>query len=302
MSFPTDIKNAMRDCILKLFWPKDDIVAFFKNNACTAADINALGDHKAMHRYAIVDTMFNLLSTKPDQGLGQFRAMLQSLIGWAHFDPYYFDNLKKLNRADAERAIGHLQQLQEIRDHKIQELRKERERNEAEARAPKNTLLELKDQFISLLQGRTVGSKRGYALEDILQSLSKLSSLEVTEPFRVNGEQIDGSIKFDGEHYLVEAKWQDKAAANEAVYQFAGKIEGKMYGRGLFVSIHGFSDHVVSSLVAGKAIKTVFIDGADLTVVLEGLISFATMLDKKVKAAQTKGLIYIDAITGKGKM
>ena len=35
MSFPEDIKLAMRDCILKLLWPKDDIVAFFRNNSCT---------------------------------------------------------------------------------------------------------------------------------------------------------------------------------------------------------------------------------------------------------------------------
>lgn len=301
MSFPADIKNAMRDCILKLLWPKDDIVTFFKNSSCTSADIRVLGDYKVMHRHVIIDTMFNHLTNKPDEGLGPFRAMLQSLIGWTHFDPYYFDNLKKLNRADAERSIGHLRQLQEIRDHKIQEQRKERERKEAEAQRPKKPLPELKAQFISLLQGHVIGAKRGYALEEILQSLSKLESLETTEPFRFNGEQIDGSIKFDGEHYLVEAKWQDRAAANEGVYQFAGKIEGKMYGRGLFISIHGFSDHVVSSLVAGKAIKTVFIDGGDLILVLEGLISFSTMLDKKIKAAQTKGLIYIDAITGKEK-
>jgi hypothetical protein len=302
MSFPDDIKSAMRDCILKLLWPKGDIVEFFKNNSCTASDISALGDYKALHRYAIVDSMFAHLSRKPDQGLGQFRAMLQSLITWSHFDPYYFENLKKLNRGDAERAISHLKQLQEIRDHKLQEQRKERERKEAAAKAPSTTLPELKVKFIALLQGELEGAKRGYALEDVLQSLSKLSSLGATEPFRVNGEQIDGVIKYDGEHYLVEAKWQEKAASNEAVYQFAGKIEGKMYGRGIFFSIHGYSDHVVSSLVAGKAIKTIFVDGADLIVVLEGIIDFAQMLDRKIKAAQTKGLIYIDAVTGKPKL
>jgi Restriction endonuclease len=149
---------------------------------------------------------------------------------------------------------------------------------------------------------KSTSQKRGYALEDNLQSLSKLSALEVTEPFRVNCEQIDGAVKYDGEHYIMEAKWQEKAAANEAVYQFAGKIEGKMYGRGLFFSVHGFSDHVVTSLVQGKALKTVFVDGADLILVLEGIIGFAEMLDRKIKAAQTKGLIYVDAVTGKSKL
>lgn len=302
MTFPSDIKLSMRECVLKLFWPKDDIIAFFENNSCTKADIKAIGDHKTMHRYAIVDAMFDRLSNKPDEGLGQFRAMLQSLIGWKHFDTYYFDTLKKLNKSEAEQAISHLKQLQEIRDHKIQEQRKERERKEAAAKAPSATLPELKARFISLLQGEVVGAKRGYALEEILQALSTLYSLETTEPFRVNGEQIDGSVKYDGEHYIIEAKWQDKAAANEAIYQFAGKVEGKMYGRGFFISIHGFSEYVVGSLVTGKAIKTVFVDGADLIVVLEGFLSFTDMLDRKIKAAQTKGLIYIDARTGKSKI
>lgn len=302
MTFPSDIKLAMRDCILKLLWPKDDIVAFFENNSCTKADIKAIGAHKAMHRYAIVDTMFDNLAQKPDEGLGQFRAMLQSLITWKHFDSYYFDKLRKLNRSEAEAAITHLKQLQEIRDHNIQEQRKERERKEAAAKAPSTTLPDLKAKFISLLQGEMVGSKRGYALEEVLRELSILFFLETTEPFRVNGEQIDGSLKYDGEHYIIEAKWQDKAAANEAVYQFAGKIEGKMYGRGLFISIQGFSEHVVTSLVVGKAIKTVFVDGGDLVLVLEGFITFSEMLDRKIKAAQTKGLIYIDAITGRAKI
>lgn len=302
MSFPEDIKFAMRDCILKLLWAKGDIVSFFKNNSCTTSDINAIGDQSTLSRAAIVGAMFDHLSAKPDHGLGQFRAMLQSLIGWSHFDPYYFNKLKKLNRGEAERAIAHLKQLQEIRDHKLQEQRKERERKEAAAKSPKVTLPELKARFIALLQGEVVGAKRGYALEEVLQELAKLSSLETTEPFRVNGEQIDGAIKYDGEHYLVEAKWQDRAASNEGVYQFAGKIEGKMYGRGIFVSIHGFSEHVVSSLVAGKAIKTIFVDGGDLIVVLEGIIGFVEVLDRKIKSAQTKGLIYIDAITGKSKI
>ncbi len=302
MTFPNDIKLAMRECVLKLLWPKDDIVAFFTNNSCTKSDLQAIGDHRTMHRYAIVDAMFRHLSQKPDEGLGQFRAMLQSLINWTHFDSYYFDKLKKLNRVEAESAITHLKQLQEIRDHKIQEQRKERERKETAAKAPTATLPNLKARFIALLQGEVSGAKRGYELEEILQSLSKLVSLDVTEPYRVNGEQIDGSVKYDGEHYIIEAKWQEKAMANEAVYQFAGKIEGKMYGRGLFFSIHGFSEHVVTSLVAGKAIKTVFIDGGDLILVLEGMIDFTEMLDRKIKAAQTKGLIYIDAITGKSKL
>ena len=45
-----------------------------------------------------------------------------------------------------------------------------------------------------------------------------------------------------------------------------------------------------------------FVDGEDLMMVLESLQSFSQMLDKKVKAAQIKGEIYINAITGKSKI
>lgn len=302
MSFPSDIKGAMRDCILKLFWPRNDIVHFFTDNGCTSSDITILGDPKDTLRYKLVDKMFEHLSTKPDGDLGPFRAMLQSLTNYSQFDPYYFDTITKLNRADAERSIQHLRQLQEIRDSKIKDDRKIREAKAVQSHNSKQSLDSLKNRYIELLQGAVTPQRRGYELEGILQELGKLSTLEVTEPFRVNGEQIDCALKFEGEHYLLEAKWQDKASANEPVYQFVGKIEGKFYGRGIFVSVNGFSENVVSSLVHGKAIKTIFVDGGDLMLVLEGFQSLSQMLDKKVKAAQIKGEIYIDAITGKSKI
>lgn len=302
MGFPSDIKGSMRECILKILWPKDDIVRFFSDCGCTKADIGILGHYKEMSRAAIVDKMFSYLSERPDEGLGQFRSMLSALINWSHFDPYYFDTLKKLSQAEAVRSIEHLRQLQEIRDHKIKIERQKREKREQELQSPKKTLDELKNLHISLIKGSMPAQRRGYEFERLLQELSKLSKLEVTEPFRVKGEQIDGAIKYDGEHYIIEAKWQEKEAANEPVYQFAAKVDGKMYGRGLFFSVNGFSSNVVQSLIIGKVIRTIFIDGADLMLVFEGYLSFSQMIDKKVKAAQTQGLIYIDPLTGKNKI
>ena len=297
----------MKDCILNVFWPREDIFRFFADNGCTKKDLKIILHFKEqeLSRSKMIDLMFTYLSEQPDGGLGQFRAMLRTLLNWSHFDPYYFDNLKKLKREDAERCIEHLRQLEEIRDAKIREERKRREELEKEKQQPKQTLEELRTLYFQLVTGKSSKEKRqkrGYELEYILQELAKLSSLEVTQQFRTNGEQIDGAIKYDGEHYLVEAKWQEKEASNEPVYQFVGKVEGKMYGRGIFVSIHGYSSNVISSLVAGKAIKTIFVDGEDLILVIEDHLSFVQMLDKKIKAAQTKGLIYINPLTSKAKL
>ena len=166
----------------------------------------------------------------------------------------------------------------------------------------KQTLAQLRDYFLSLYQDKTNAQKRGYELEKIIYELSRLSALEITQSFRVNGEQIDGAVKYEGHHYLLEAKWQDKASSNEPVYQFVGKVEGKMYGRGIFISINGFSDFVVRSITEGKAIKTIFVDGEDLALVLEGHLNFSQLMDKKVKTAQTRGEIYINPLSEKSKL
>ena len=302
MTFPADIKMAIRDCILKLLWAKKDIVNFFQTSGVLRQDILKLGDYTVLNRAEIIDSMFEILSSKPDEGLAQFRAVLYALINWSQFDSYYFEKLKKLDINEAKRSIEHLKQLQEIRDHKIREERKRREEAEKKSQEPVKTLIELKELYLSLFIDNQNHQKRGYDLEKILSELAKLSNLETTDPFKVNGEQIDGAIKFEGEHYIIEAKWQNKESTNEPIYQFAGKVEGKMYGRGIFISINGFSQNVVVSLTQGKALRTIFIDGADLTLVLEGFLRFSDLVDKKVKAAQTKGLIYIDINTGNTKI
>jgi hypothetical protein len=304
MTFPADVKGCMKECVLSLIWPKQTIVDFFKQHGCTEDDLKPVAKFKELNlsRAAIIDAVFDQLSSRADSGLGQFRAMLQSLVNWSHFDPYYFDTLKKLKRHQAQKSLDHLRQLQEIRDAKVKEERKRREDAEAARQKPADTLPRLRDRFLELHAGKMNPQQRGYALEEILLELSKLCGLEITEGFRVNGEQIDGAVKYDGEHYLIEAKWHDQSASNEPLYQFAGKVEGKMYGRGIFVSIQGYSEHVVRSLVSGKAIKTILVDGEDLTLVLERHLTFSDLVDRKVKAAQTRGLIYVQPLTGIAKV
>lgn len=294
----------MKDCILSLFWPRKDIVGFFEKHGCTKAEISnlQLEGENALKRHEVVDALFNALAARSDNGLGPLRAMLQSLLNWSHFDPFYFDKLRKLDRSEAHRNLEHLRQLQEIRDAKIKADRERRAAQEAVHQQPTASLEQLRAEYLELLANKTSRQQRGYALERILAELSRLSQLETTEAFRVVGEQVDGAVKFDGEHYLIEAKWQERSASNEPVYQFAGKVTGKLYGRGLFISVNGFSPEVVRSLVIGKEIQTLFIDGEDLILVLEGHLNMREMIDRKVKAAQTKGLIYVHPISGAPKL
>ena len=84
---------------------------------------------------------------------GPPEAMLQSLLNWSSFDPNYFDNLRKLDRKEAERNLDHLKQLQELRDGKIREERRRRESAEAEMQKAKRTLEQVREDYLALHSG-----------------------------------------------------------------------------------------------------------------------------------------------------
>lgn len=291
----------MKGCILSIFWPKKDIIDFFKNASCTSKELIMESEYKELPRAQIVDIVFANLEKRSDLGIGQFRAMLKQLTKWDYFNPYYFKKLNKLDEDEAKRNITHLKQLQEIRDHKIKQERQRQVELKRKRKDINIDIVELKDTFINLFSGKDKDGKeinsqrRGYLFEEFLRKLFINAGLEVTEPFKIVGEQIDGSFKYDGEHYIFEAKWHDSWSASNSLYQFAAKVEGKMHGRGVFISINGFSPGSVQALTTGKALQTILVDGGDLVPITEGMYTLKEMLDNKIKAAQTMGRIYVDA-------
>lgn len=300
-TFPKDIMDCMKGCILSIFWPKKDIIDFMKKVGCTSRELIPENEWKELHRAEIIDGIFANLEKRNDSGIGQFRCMLKELTEWDYFNPYYFEKLNKLNEDEAKRNIAHLKQLQEIRDYKIKQERQRQEEQGKKWKDKNYSINELKEIFLNLFSGKDQDGKeinsqrRGYLFEEFLKKLFIYEGIEVTDPFKIVGEQIDGSFKYDGEHYIIEAKWRDKWSASDSLYQFATKVEGKMYGRGIFISINGFSPESVQALTAGKALRTILVDGGDLVLVTEGMYTLKEMLDCKIKAAQTMGKIYVDS-------
>lgn len=308
--FPKDIADSMRDCLLAIFWRKVDILLFFKSNNCTSEDLKSIDNTNEISRIQIIDTIFSHLRAKTDGGLGQFRCMLKSLIEWNSFDSYFFVE-GKLSKDDAIRKINHLKQLQEIRDENFKKEKEHRKKKQQELEEDADKK-DIKKIFNELQRGKDesgkeIGTqKRGYLFETFLKLIATKERLIGIgdDKFSVSlkGEQIDGRIKFEGENYVIEAKWQDKYMATNSLYQFAHKIQGKMLGRGIFISINGFSDDSVLAVSTGKSVNMVLFDGEDMVLISEGFYTFKEMLDVKVRAAQTMGLIYVDVRTEKSKI
>jgi hypothetical protein len=70
---------------------------------------------------------------------------------------------------------------------------------------------------------------------------------------------------------LLEVKWRVDPQPASTLYQFMGKVNGKLVGTiGLFVSMSGFSPDAVDALVAGKELNLILMDGDDVRALVRG--------------------------------
>lgn len=129
---------------------------------------------------------------------------------------------------------------------------------------------------------------RGYAFEKFLHDLFNTSGLAAREPFRLRGEQIDGSFIMSGETYLVEAKWHNSPCGAEPLHAFHGKLEQKaVWARGVFISYSGFTADGLHAF--GRARRVVCMDGFDLYEALKRKITLLHLIESKVRRAAETG-------------
>ena len=135
--------------------------------------------------------------------------------------------------------------------------------------------------------------KRGKQVEDVLNRLFQTSGILVREAFtRIAPtgegvvEQIDGVIELDGEIYLVEMKWWDKALGTGEVSQHLVRVFSRNCARGLLISYSGFTDPAVTICRESLARMVVALCGLEEIVqLLEREDDLAEFLRKKVRAA-----------------
>ncbi len=133
---------------------------------------------------------------------------------------------------------------------------------------------------------------RGYAFEGFLKGLFDTFGLAAQEPFRLRGEQIDGSFQLGSEIYLLEAKWRGQPIGVAELHTFHGKIEQKAaWTRGLFVSNSGFTDDGLAAFGRGK--RVICMDGLDLYEMLDRELPLNQVLERKVRRAAETGAPFI---------
>ncbi len=135
---------------------------------------------------------------------------------------------------------------------------------------------------------------RGYEFEKFLTTLFNVFDLKARSPFRLSGEQIDGSIELDGNVYLVEAKWQNEPVGYAELLALYGKIQGKAtWSRGIFISYSGFSPEGLEAFSKGRPTNLIAFSGQDLYFILEGGIELDKMIRLKTRLAAEEGRVYV---------
>jgi hypothetical protein len=154
-------------------------------------------------------------------------------------------------------------------------------------------LRQLKAEFLHLA-GRDDRNAAGLALEKLLNRLFTLFGLQPRQPFRVTGEQIDGSFQMDAEIYLLESKWEKHPLAEAPLLVFREKILGKStFTRGVFIALNGVTTLARDAITRGKAPCFFIMDGHDLLMILTEEMSLTDFLRARMRLLAEEGCVCV---------
>jgi uncharacterized protein YeeX (DUF496 family) len=300
--------HALKDALTVVFWWKKDLYAYahaaVKGEPAFLAGINWL-DRDQPKRDS-VGLFVDRLVREQDEHQDLLLELLVDVANMREFPQLRRVEDADLKIADARRAVAHLKSLVQPYETRLQQEQATRERiadrrDEYEARRATTAQLgQLCATFLEVT--RMAPQARGFAFEKVLRELFALFDLDPKASFRVVGEQIDGGFTLDGEHFLLEAKWEQSPADRAALDVFASKVDRRSDNTlGLFIAMSGFQPTAVEAH-SGKRSALILMDGGDLYAVLEGRIDLRELLRRKRRhAAMTGGILLTAAeILGSG--
>jgi hypothetical protein len=182
---------------------------------------------------------------------------------------------------------------------RYEDLISERERVEAEraaytqqVKSQRRFAQELDDLRAWFLAMHTMDDihERGRMFEDFLNSLFALLNLSPRLANSLATEQIDGSISFDTDDYIIEAKWTKDPVSREQADAFAKKVERKgKNALGLIVSVNGLSEPARKTYAESTGFMS--LTGPDLFCVLEARIALDEALRRKSATPTTPKVV-----------
>lgn len=154
---------------------------------------------------------------------------------------------------------------------------------------------EIKKLYNELFDGpKFTPQQRGYEFEKLIEAKLENEKLEPRASYKPKGEQVDGSFFWEGQTYLLEAKWvKDKLPAS-TIYAFKGKLDGKFHTTsGVFLAVNGYNEDVEDTLKFGKSLNILLFDKNDISLIFNNDVSFLDVLKFKLREAGDTGSLNV---------
>lgn len=283
---PLDVyEAAVRVAGEALYW-KSSLKRIFRTSGVSE---NAAIRYEALSKYAAMRAAWDDLDRVGTRGHLVQKNIIQALANIEKPDP-------KADQRAGNEALSELRRLVKKNSLLVDPL-------EAEAAARKKAM---KDSLAAVstrregisrlnetfrgLQSSTDRHARGYAFERLLSDLFRLHEYDFASSYRTEIDQVDGALTVDGFTYLLEARWRQVPAVDGDLADLANKVSRRLVStRGLFISMAGFREEVVSLYRLSHDSKLILMDGEDLAVILDQRISLVDALKSKIQAASIDG-------------
>lgn len=136
--------------------------------------------------------------------------------------------------------------------------------------------------------------QRGFKFEKIIESILKNEGLKPKASYKPKGEQIDGSFYWNGQVFLLEAKWTKEPIPASSIYAFKGKLDGKFHTTsGVFLSMGGYGKDVEDTLRTGKSLNIILFLPEDIELFCSGKVKFIEILEFKLREAGDTGKVAV---------
>jgi len=283
---------ALKEALSVIFWKKNDLKDFVRLSIDNPAIVGTI-DWTVTKRESI-NQLVERMSNRQDlfrSDLMNLLAIIMDFNDFSHLTIWDEDGTKTKKAKQAvlnlrNQTKGYFQLTKEQEEAKIRKA--EADRKIKKAISLDSELDSLKKLFFTI-SANTNFQQRGYQFEKFLFDLFLIYDLEPKESFKIHGEQIDGAFTFQGNDFILEAKWKSQVNRTDLA-TFCAKVEAKFKTTvGLLVTIDGVTTEAISPYF--KSI--IIMDGADIMAVLDGRISLTDLLYKKRRKASETGNIYM---------
>ena len=297
----THAYQALRDALPIVFWNKRPFESYLRTALRDAPELLAglpFGEPKRVVSDVLVDR-----SVEKEQKYQETTLSLMLEVASMGSFPNIESIKDKRDRAlrldDARRAVNRLRELtaqysREVSERERLATDQEAARAQAEAQRKFGDEIERLRQTFLELQRDSDHQRRGKAFERLLTDFFVLFDMEPRLAYDLSREQIDGSLSFDTDDYIVEARWRKDPADRGSADIFATKVRRKgKNALGLFVSVNGFTQDALDQY--SEATPFIALNGTDLYLALEQRVRLDDLIKSKKRHANETGHCYLPA-------